>query len=68
MVHFRSFLSLLLVQFYRHPSFCQHADEEQIANDEVLKHRIFMMIGHTHVPKGVVRTGDGGLLIIPSRD
>ena len=65
MVNFSSFLFLVLIQFYWYPSFCQHADEEHIENEEVSKHRISIMIGHTHVPKGVPSSGDGPL-IIPS--
>ena len=65
-VKLRLLLFALFVTSICGPSFCQHSHEEHTEKEEVLKHKISLMIGHTHVPKAVVSTGDGGPLIIPS--
>jgi len=56
---------ILFVQLFWIPAYCQNPYEETYETERVSKHRISIMIGHTHVPKGMVSTG-GGPLIIPS--
>jgi hypothetical protein len=64
-VNLQYFIFLLLALFFSITSNGQNAHEETTETEKVSKHRVSIMIGHTHVPKGVVSTG-GGPLIIPS--
>jgi len=50
---------ILFVQLFWIPAYCQNPHEETSEAERVSKHRISIMIGHTHVPKGVVSTGGG---------